>query len=218
MGTNTFWGGAMSNAETENTTAMRFCESLGKAARKKPVEFLTMLTGVIALIVGSASVVFLGWQLLEVNEALESQAYSYIDNNLIEFDKVLIEHSKYRQYFNNDEALPNGDDEKSKEDAKKILAVADLKLDVIDAFYSQAGHINWNARYTREAWDEYYQDSFRRSRVLCKLICDEWNEYGKEIHQIATGPKACGDTLKLSRDDKSNIFCKWTPRPEGQKK
>lgn len=68
----------------------------------KPIEFLTL--GIAAL-----SVVLLLWQLWDLNDTLESQAYSYIIAGLTEFDKTNIENSEDRDFFTANVPLPAGD-------------------------------------------------------------------------------------------------------------
>jgi hypothetical protein len=56
-------------------------------------------------------------------------------------DKVFIENSEYRPYFYDDKPLPQGDDEHSKQERDKIFSLADMKLDVMETYYSQTDHI-----------------------------------------------------------------------------
>jgi hypothetical protein len=176
-----------------------FALSLEKQTVAKPIEFLTMLTAVIGL-------AFLGWQLSKLNENLESQAYSYIENQQLELDKIFIEHPNYRQFFYDGVSLPTGDGA----DARQILAIAELKLDVIDAFYSQADHINWAYHHTFPAWERYHEGSFLRSQIMCREICRYWNEYGTHIRAVAKRPNACGDTLKLTAiAGTADMSCSW---------
>jgi hypothetical protein len=187
----------------------RFGQAFGRAIFEKPIEFFGLSAAIV-------SVIFLEWQLIDLRDTLESQAYSYIDNNQIELDKAFIDNSEYRDYFYRNLPAPKGNDEKSIKDAKKIAALADLNLDVIDAFHSQADHIRWTSHYTREAWEEYYRKSFSRSSVLCKQICDYWKEYGKTIRGQAVKSDACGTRIKLADPKNIDSECTWVgdaPKP-----
>jgi hypothetical protein len=146
----------------------KFFEAVRTTSEKKPIEFLTLLTAI-------ASIVFLGWQLFELNDTLESQAYSYILSGLHDLDKTFVENAEYRQYFQENIDLPP-------ESAKrqKIWALADAKLDFIDSFYSQEGHINWN-KYTKDGWEEFFRESFKCSLVMRKSFCRDRTQYGHQL-------------------------------------
>src|SRR5690242_16863506 len=94
--------------------------SLGRVFREKPIEFMTLLTAVATLVV-------LQWQLNELNNTLESQAYNYIINSQLDLDKMFIEKSEYRRFFQENIELPKESDKRH-----AIWAIADAKLDVID--------------------------------------------------------------------------------------
>jgi hypothetical protein len=182
-----------------------FWKALFQARSEKPVELLGLVVGVLTLFIAGVTLWYLKTQLDDVRNTLESQAYSYIITSQLELDKVFTENSEYRQYFLNDEAPPRDDLSKM----KKIWSLADMKLDVIDAFHSQAEHVNW-LRYTRPAWDEFHKRSFRRSRVLCEAICNDWAEYGNRVRSLALSE--C-DKQKMQVPDPANAAkgCKWVP-------
>jgi hypothetical protein len=203
----TFCGGCWSCLTSPCRQIRKSWVDLTAKYPEKPIEFITMVVTVIGLVVAIATVGFVAWQLHELNETLESQAYNYIDDNQLELDKAFVEKPQYRKYFYENALLPADSNE-----VDEILALVDLKLDIIDAFYSQADHIDWKKHYTRAAWDEFYSDSFRCSQILCQRICKDWNEYGTDIRAIATGESACGQSLKLTpipgrQDGKKS--CEW---------
>jgi hypothetical protein len=145
------------------------------AAQDKAVEFM-------ALIIGALSVVLLIWQLWDLNDTLESQAYSYIIAGLTEFDKTSVDNSEYRKYFTQNFPLPSTITEA---DRSKILSLADQKLDFIDSSYTQFDHIN-QRHYTKDAWDNYFEQSFKCSIVLRDLYCSEIGLYGHKLEQFLT--------------------------------
>jgi hypothetical protein len=148
-----------------------YARKLFSSARDdKPIEFMT-------LIVGSISVGLLIWQLWDLNDTLESQAYSYIIAGLTEFDKTSVENSEYRKYFNQNTPISAAI---SESDRSKILSLADQKLDFIDSSYTQFDHINQH-HYTKGAWDNYFAQSFRCSIVLRDLYCSETGLYGHKL-------------------------------------
>lgn len=67
----------------------------------------------------------------------------------------------------------------------KVLALADAKLDFIDSSFTQFAHIN-QRHYTREAWDKYFEWSFKCSVVLRDLYCSETGEYGNKLQGFVT--------------------------------
>src|SRR5262249_35257122 len=129
--------------------------SLRRAIRENPIEFMTLLTAIATVIVLAWQLLQLQWQLQELNGTLESQAYNYIIGAQLDLDKTFIENAEYRRYFQENIELPKEADKR-----QTIWAIADAKLDVIDNFYSQEGHINWK-RYTRDGWEEYFRESFK---------------------------------------------------------
>ena len=180
-----------------------FYEELKKSALAKPIEFLMLLVTFVGL-------AFAGYQLKGLNDALESQAYGDIDRNLIDLDKVFVENPEYRQYFYDSVPLPKlGEGKTTIDDVNKIAILADLKLDIIDAFFSQSDHIDWAKRHTYDAWIQFYRNSFRRSPVLCHRICTDWLEYGKSIRGVANDPLACGPMIEVTGSDPKTQKCQW---------
>lgn len=184
------------------TEARRFVRALHPAIFEKPVEFTTLIAAII-------SVIIIEYQLIEVQKTLESQAYSYIDNNLITLDKTFIENPEYRKYFDK-RGIGDHSEFREAKDPAKLAALVDLKLDIIDSFYSQAGHIKWSPEYTREAWDRYFEHSFARSTVLCWQICRDWIEYGKQVRMVALKENACGPKqIMLENTEDIDSKCTW---------
>jgi hypothetical protein len=174
-----------------------YLQRFQKACWEKPIEAVTLGVSVIALI-------YVIIQLDDVRNTLESQAYSSIINSQLQLDKIMIDNPEFRRYFQDNEDLPA-----DPATVRKIWAIADAKLDVIDAFHSQAEHVNW-LRYSRDAWDEYHKRSFRRSKVLCQAICNDWVEYGKRIRSVALS--ACDNNhLKVRDITKTWQVCDWIP-------
>jgi hypothetical protein len=159
------------NADPLWQWACAFLRKVPGASLEKPVEVLT-------LVVAAVSVAILVWQLAALNRTLESQAYNYILVGLTELDKMFIEKSDLRPHFL--ENLPLPDDKPTR---LKIRALADAKLDFIDAFYSQEGHINWK-RYTKQGWEKYFEQSFKCSFVLREMYCRDQNLYGNSLRSF----------------------------------
>jgi hypothetical protein len=145
-----------------------FIKALVRDSSGKPLETLT-------IVIGTISVFFLAWQLFDLNETLESQAYNTLTTGLVELDKISIDNSEFRPYFVGDKALPT-----EPEQRQTLWALADAKLDFFDSFYSQESHINWS-RYTKSGWEEYFKESFRCSVVLRESFCRDQTQYGKSL-------------------------------------
>jgi hypothetical protein len=176
---------------------IEFGRQFQKAGWEKPIEATALGVSIIALI-------YVIIQLNDVRDTLESQAYSAILNSQIQLDKIMIDNPEFRRYFQDNEDLP-GDPAI----VRKIWAIADAKLDIIDGFHSQAEHVNW-LRYSRDAWDAFHKRSFQRSKVLCQAICNDWIEYGKRIRTIALS--ACdAKHLKVRNVTKTWEVCDWVP-------
>jgi hypothetical protein len=152
-----------------------------KAFINKTIEFLTLITMAISVLILWLQLRDIDKTLESQNSLLESQAYNYIESGLLELDKIFIEKSEYRPYFFENCSLPSKEVER-----QRVLAIADMKLDYMDSFYSQESRINWN-RYTRSGWDEYFRDSFRRSIVLRQAFCNYQEQYGLELRAFASG-------------------------------
>jgi hypothetical protein len=147
-----------------------FGSGLFTAITQKPIEFLT-------LVVASFTLVPLAWQLRSLNDTLESQAYNYIIAGLADLDKMDVENAELRQYFLRNVSLPNDGSD------VKIRAIADAKLDFMDGFYSQEAHIKWD-RYTKSAWENYFQTLLICSPVLRDTYCNYQNEYGSKLQNF----------------------------------
>jgi hypothetical protein len=159
----------------------RFIDALRKARLEKPIEFATMVVTVPGLVIGLVGVAFVYFQFLDLRKNLDSQAYGIISQELAELNRTFVEYPEMRPYFYSGEPLP-GDELKR----NRILAIADLYLDFIDNYYSQASHLDWS-HYNRGGWDAFIRGSFERSQVLCYALCMDQDEFGDAIRDIAAG-------------------------------
>jgi hypothetical protein len=143
----------------------------------KPFEVITVVIALMALLPA-------GCTLFSLNSSLESEAYGRIITGLSEYDERLIENAELMPYLEGDQdgrEVPLSSADAGK--VRRIVALANYKLDFIDGFYSQEGHINWDL-YSRCGWETYFRDSFRRSEALCALICSNPLQYGTHVSQL----------------------------------
>lgn len=159
----------------------RFIDALRKARLEKPIEFVTMIVTVPGLMIGLVGVAFVYFQFLDLRKSLDSQAYGIIGQELAELNRLFVEHPEMRPYFYAREPLPDDAIKRN-----RVLAVADVYLDFIDNYYSQASHLDWT-HYNRGGWDAFIRGSFERSRVLCYALCKDQDEFGDAIREIAAG-------------------------------
>jgi len=159
----------------------RFIDALRKARLEKPIEFMTMIVTVPGLIIGLVGVAFVYFQFLDLRKSLDSQAYGIISQELAELNRLFVERPEMRPYFYAREPLPDDPLERD-----RVLAVADVYLDFIDNYYSQASHLDWT-HYNRGGWDAFIRGSFERSRVLCQVLCKDQEEFGDAIRDVAAG-------------------------------
>ena len=159
----------------------RFIDAFRKARLEKPIEFVTMIVTVPGLVIGLVGVAFVYFQFHDLRKSLDSQAYGIISQELAELNRLFVEHPEMRPYFYAREPLP--DDELKR---NRVLAVADVYLDFIDNYYSQASHLDWS-HYNRGGWDAFIKGSFERSRVLCYALCKDQDEFGDAIRDTAAG-------------------------------
>jgi hypothetical protein len=187
-----------------------FIDALRRARLEKPIEFVTMIVTVPGLIIGLVGAAFVYVQFLDLRKNLDSQAYGIISQELAELNRLFVERPEMRPYFYAREPLP--DDPLTR---NRVLAVADVYLDFIDNYYSQASHLDWS-HYNRGGWDAFIKGSFERSRVLCYALCRDQDEFGDAIRNVAAGlckgvirPTA-GDTVKAAdrrMTDRSEASC-----------
>ncbi len=106
-----------------------------------------------------------------------------MSTQLLELDKVFIEHPNMRKYF-------NGRDVKAGDpDYDAAASIADYNLDLIDNFYAFQPHLD-PANYDLEAWENFFVASFKNSPVMCHVLKDQLAEFGRRVREV--GAKSCG--------------------------
>ena len=160
-----------------------FLQALRYNIVAQPIEFLTLVVTALGLAIAIGGAVFVYLQIVAVNQALDSQAYATITQGLNDLDKIFVDNPKARpQFFNNAPAPDN------EEDRQRVEAIAEIYLNFIDNFYGQTSHLD-PSHYQFDAWERFFRDSFKRSKVLCDHFEQEKKEYGDEINAIAK--KSC---------------------------
>jgi hypothetical protein len=125
-----------------------------------------------------ASVIFAGLQWQENSKVAQENskiataaAYQRIVDLWHDHIKVFIEKPQLRPYFEESVKM----DENS-ENAEAILAMADVRLDTMDAVLT-FGEL-WSAQSTIEGWRNTFGNAFRTSPVLCQRLAKTKSNYG----------------------------------------
>jgi hypothetical protein len=171
--------------------------ALWKDRLSKPTEFLTMVATILALLFAGTGAIFVYRQILDLRQALDSQAYGVITEHLNELNKRFVEYPEMRPYFRAGKPLPANDSER-----QRILAIADLYLDFIDNFYAQVHHLD-RSHYDLCGWRAFFKRSFERSPVLCAVLCMDQDEYSDAMKHIAAA--SCKGTTSLQANTACQI-------------
>jgi len=153
--------------------------------------FLTL----VFLVVGLFSLVVINRQTREIATqtkysaaSLKSTAYKAITDQVLEADRLFIEHPKLRSYFYSRKEIG-----KDNPDYDTVEALAEFQLDYFDSVQHQLnvrkevfGDINL------KPWQRYFDDSFTNSPILCKRLNETatWYEEGAVAHEQAVCLKA----------------------------
>lgn len=148
------------------------------------IELVKVTFSGLTLLVTASAIYFGLQQIVELHRALDSQAYSYIQQNLAKMDAVFISNPEMRLYFFEDADWPEATDG-NRTLRSKISAVGEATLDTLDFFLAQYGHLQLK-NYGLASWQNYLADSFSHSHVLCDVLRQHHREYGRTLRAIAT--------------------------------
>jgi len=171
--------------------------ALWKDSVSKPIEFVTMVATILALLFAGGGAIFVYRQVFDLRQALDSQAYGVITEHLNGLNTRFVEHPEMRPYFRAGKALPESDIER-----QRIFAVADIYLDFIDNFYVQVNHLD-RSHYDLCGWRTFFKRSFERSPVLCAVLCKDQDEYGEPMKRIAAA--SCKGTMLIEGNAECTI-------------
>lgn len=201
------WGEIVVTIEPEVTLVEKpplFWSHLWREFRFKPLEGLVTLAGVVGFIFGIVGLFLVLYQIQEVRAQLDDEAYGHLYDWLRTIDEKMIDHPEYRAYFNDGKTFG------SAAIPPNVVAFAEFKLDFIDYFFTQAADLDRdNIEYG--TWAKYFEDSFRSSPILCRVLKDEQDEYGYEIRYFAE--PFCHGVTTPSGTGGSKVFWKYFKRP-----
>lgn len=153
-------------------------------------EKLSLVTSLI----GSLSLVFIYYQILQTSTSLEASAkanigdaYANIGAFTLDLDKIFIENPELRPYFYHGWEITETDTK-----YHAVMAVAEMQLDFFDATLTQLQIRPEEDAAEMEAekalWDKYFVKSFSSSRALCKRYADDEDWYRENLKQYASAP------------------------------
>jgi NhaP-type Na+/H+ or K+/H+ antiporter len=164
-----------------------------------PYELISLIIsflGLISIVAGLLSLAFFYRQTREIatqtqhsQESLQSAAYQAIANHEMEVDKLFIENSKLRPYFFAGQEINESDP-----DYGRAESIADYELDFIDSAQSQLKYLK-NPEIDMNAWQQYFDDSFTNSPILCRRLSKLANWYKKDFVDRERG--VCSKARKI---------------------
>jgi hypothetical protein len=118
-----------------------------------------------------ASLIFAGLQWREGSNSATEASYQRIVDQWHDHIKIFIEKPKLRPYF--EEGMPMRENDP---DAQAILAIADIRLDTMDAVLTFGDF--WFGQAVIKGWRITFQNAFRTSPVLCQRFEKTKDNYG----------------------------------------
>jgi hypothetical protein len=138
-------------------------------------------------LIGLLSIGILVYQTRQSSRALESTAHQTIHGQALDVDKLFIENSSLRPYFDSGKELGERDPNRD-----KVLALADLQIDFFASFWRQTDNIPALQHDTAEwrAWKNYIQSTFAASPVMRKRLAGTKDWYTPDFvcFALATCP------------------------------
>jgi hypothetical protein len=167
---------------------------------------ISLLT-LVALVIGLFSLVVINRQTREIATqtkysaaSLQSTAYKAITDQVLEADRLFIEHPKLRPYFYSGVEIG-----KDNPDYDVVEAMAEYQLDFFDSVQHQL-------KYRREVfgdikletWQRYFDDTFSNSPILCKRLNETatWYEPQAVTRQQAVCLKASEGRRQTTSDSR----------------
>ena len=143
-----------------------------------PFETLSLLLSLLGLM----SIGILAYQTRQSSRALESTAEQTIQSQQLELDKIFIENSSLRPYFDSGKDLGERDPNRD-----KVLALADLQIDFFGSVLTQTANIPALQHDTAEwrAWENYIHSTFSASPVMCQRLASTKDWYTPEFVSFA---------------------------------
>ncbi|MBI5103309.1 MAG: hypothetical protein HZB33_15965 [Nitrospirae bacterium] len=134
--------------------------------------------------------------------AAQTGVWQNIYTQMLDIDKVFIEHPEVWPYFNNAKAITNTQSiTNTDNNFNRVMALADLHLDFFDFFDNKEvrelpgmgpGGEYWIL------WEKYFEDTFAESPVLCLRYEQKKDWYGNVVSVYAQ--KGCARKTRKQKD------------------
>lgn len=147
------------------------------------VSIIAQIIAALSFAALAAGIWFAIDQAQEVRESIDASTYNTITTQLLEINKVFVEHPEMQKYI-----YGEADVRKGESDYDRAYAVGDLVLNFFDNYIALELHLV-STNYELEAWHLYISDTFSSSPIICKILFEAKDEYGEELVKMAT--KAC---------------------------
>ena len=143
-----------------------------------PYELISIIFsffGLISLVLGLVSLFIIYRQTREIAtqtehsaQSLQSAAYQAIANHEMELDRLFVENSSLRPYFFSGREITA-----ASSDYTRAESIADYELDFFDSAQAQLKYLRALPDIDMDAWNAYFDDSFRNSPILCRRLREE---------------------------------------------
>ena len=168
-----------------------------RAERREELKLLLEYFKLTASIAVAFSVLFAGLQWASANEAARNAnlaanlaLYQRMTNEWRDHLKTFVEHPHLRPYFEEMKELKTDD-----ENRQRVLALADVRLDVMDAVLTYAAMSGLSDAIA--GWKSAFSRAFRTSIVLCARLKETEASYpNAEILLVAASCPAKADAPK----------------------
>jgi hypothetical protein len=113
-------------------------------------------------------------QAKEVRESIDTSTYNTITNQLLDINKIFVEHPEVQKYINEKVHVKKGD-----LDHDRAFAVGILQLNFFDNYIALEQHLV-SANYDLAAWRKYIANTFSTSPIMCEIITERrvWRGIG----------------------------------------
>src|SRR6185312_5248871 len=136
----------------------------------RPSDLQQLLISILGFVLVIVGLTYTAWQLnAEANATDRAVSQTLFSSNL-DTDKLFIDSPQLRPYFFNSKKFNST--EISSADYNKALAIADYQLDFFSVIFDQeqfSKELQASANL-RNAWDNYMQQSFKKSPIMCSEL------------------------------------------------
>jgi hypothetical protein len=168
-----------------------------------PFELVTLavsICGLLSLLFIIQQVRLANAQVEAAKEQTQLQRTQSVMDQMLELDKLFIEHPDLRPYFYEGQEIRQGDQDELnggqevkgeretpvafKKRYQRVLAIADFQLDFFDLFLNQSESLILSQE-DKENWLSYITDSFAKSPVMCQRLNSVKSWYSIEMYEIS---------------------------------